>query len=471
MNKLIRVEKLDAIMSKISIDDWKAIEPCLSYKSFYYRQTRFHKERVDYIKKCLIYQKGRFVYFYSGYLPRIKNYLESRHKELQIYEEEPIDFSFNSKKAVNLFKRHGIQLRDYQIELIETGLSNRNGIIKAVTGTGKSYIILGMIESILDTNNFLILCHNSSVVTQLYNQVKTFFRKKTCLKFTGDTSVELKQKDFDQNIIIATIQSFVKVPPEFYIDYFFAVFVDEAHRVSSIDGQYGFVLSKMLAPIRIGFTSTPPEQDEAKFAYEGLLGPIIGELPMEEAIDKGIIAKPVIKLIKAKFPPHLKELRDYYKVYYEGIVSNESRNHQILDIVQKIIDSNQTVLVFINKIEHGENLAKIAFERHIDLVFIQGSSSNDIRERVKRELNAGVIKAVICTTVWKEGVDIPNLQNIINAGGGKSEITVLQSIGRGLRKTLEKETVTIYDFFDLGHYYLVLHSGERISIYFEQEWL
>jgi superfamily II DNA or RNA helicase len=469
--KRITIEKLDATTSKIDMGDWSIIEPCLSYKSFYYKWGRFRKERIDYIKKCVLYKRGKYAYILSGFIPRIKEYLSTRGIELEVYEEEPIEFSFDVMKAVRMFAKKQIELRDYQLKLIETGLTKKHGIIKATTGTGKSFIILGLIASLGRQANCLILCHNSSIVQQLYSQLKTFFTADSILKLTGDTPDELKIKNFDKRIVVATIQSFVKISPDFYIDYFFAVFVDEAHRVSSLEGQYSFVLSKMLAPVRLGFTSTPPNQDDAKFAYEGLLGPIIGELPLEEAMSKGVIAKPRIRLVKAQFQSGLKDLRDYVQVYYEGIVANESRNQQILDIVQDIIDREETVLIFVNKIEHGENLVRMAEQRNLSLFFVQGSSSVEIRERVKSELNLGLIKAVICTTVWKEGVDIPNLQNVINAGGGKSEISVLQSIGRGLRRTETKDSLTIYDFFDSGHYYLVMHSGERLCIYFEQEWL
>ena len=57
-------------------------------------------------------------------------------------------------------------------------------------------------------------------------------------------------------------------------------------------------------------------------------------------------------------------------------------------------------------------------------------------------LKSGKIQCVIATVSWVEGVDIPNLTCVINAGGGKSEIQTLQKIGRGLRKTETKDTVT-----------------------------
>ena len=81
------------------------------------------------------------------------------------------------------------------------------------------------------------------------------------------------------------------------------------------------------------------------------------------------------------------------------------------------------------------------------------------------------MKCVICTAVWKEGVNIPELNVVINAAGGKSELVTLQTIGRGLRKTENKSELIIYDFFDNSHHYLVDHFGHRFCLYSDMGWI
>jgi len=227
----------------------------------------------------------------------------------------------------------------------------------------------------------------------------------------------------------------------------------------------------LLAPYRFGFTATLPTRLEAQFSYEGLIGPLIAELSINQAAELNILAKPKIKIIKAGFPSHLRDIRDYHSVYEEGIVQNETRNRQVVSIIRDCVSRNETVLIFVNKIKHGENIERMCFDENVGITFIQGSSTMDVRERVKKELNTGVTQAVISTTVWKEGINIPNLNNVINAAGGKSEIATLQAIGRGLRKTSSKSHVTIYDFFDPGHPYLIAHFGERLCLYMDMEWI
>ena len=71
---------------------------------------------------------------------------------------------------------------------------------------------------------------------------------------------------------------------------------------------------------------------------------------------------------------------------------------------------------------------------------------------------------------FSTGINIRNLHNIIFASPSKSQIKVLQSIGRGLRKSDNGVTTKLYDISDdIQHKskknYTLLHSEERIKIY------
>ncbi len=67
----------------------------------------------------------------------------------------------------------------------------------------------------------------------------------------------------------------------------------------------------------------------------------------------------------------------------------------------------------------------------------------DERERI-RELTEKENNAIIVASVgtFSTGINIRNLHNIIFASPTKSQIRVLQSIGRGLRKADNKQMTT-----------------------------
>jgi superfamily II DNA or RNA helicase len=76
-------------------------------------------------------------------------------------------------------------------------------------------------------------------------------------------------------------------------------------------------------------------------------------------------------------------------------------------------------------------------------------------------VNSGKIPGFI-STVSKEGLDIPNLTCIINAGGGKAPHNVIQTIGRGVRQGIHPYCL-YFDFNDLQNRNLTAHTRARMK--------
>ena len=75
---------------------------------------------------------------------------------------------------------------------------------------------------------------------------------------------------------------------------------------------------------------------------------------------------------------------------------------------------------------------------------------------------------------FSTGINIRNLHNIIFASPSKSQIKVLQSIGRGLRQSDDGSTTKLFDIADDMHYgtkknFTLLHSAERVKIYSKEQ--
>jgi superfamily II DNA or RNA helicase len=125
----------------------------------------------------------------------------------------------------------------------------------------------------------------------------------------------------------------------------------------------------------------------------------------------------------------------------------------------------------VEQIEHGREIKEMAEDIFGETIpFIQGVTEDDTRAEVKKALSEKDEKIVICTSVWREGVDLPSLDNVFLASPHKSSKMVLQGIGRGLRKSEGKDTVTIWDFLD-PYRYLAEHCVARIQMYVERGWM
>lgn len=432
------------------------------------------KQRVVYQKSVIENRNGKG-YFLTGFVPKIEKFLNGLdfpfEKEIPYWMENP-DFPRYLPHIENL------KFREDQIDLMNNARDNIRGVIISPTGSGKTLLQIGLLSTFGAKFKTLILMHTISLVKQTEREllIRGF---KEAQAIHGTTT-----KEFKKNIIISTIQSFSKIPAELYKDKFDMVIVDECHHVSSAEGisssrrrpreyaGYSKVLSNLNSCFRFGFTATIPIDAKPKFALEGLIGPVIGDFTIEEAAKKGILAKPKIKIIElTKIQGKSCYESQYQQVYQDLVVLNDEMNRKIISMCVDFSYQNKTSLIIVNKIEHGEILHDLGERSKLKIKFVQGKTDGDTREQIKQEIIKKKILAVICTTVWKEGINIPSLNVVINAAGGKSEIATIQAIGRGLRRTEDKDEIIVVDFFNPSSNYLISHFGLRIALYCRMGWM
>jgi len=479
----MKIEILDSVECQISVEDGKILFPLLSYEAIYWKQGPFRKTRHTYRKSAFSFQGKTHWCFYTGLLPRVRKWTEEQGIPLEVVGEEITI----PRQNPPILKGPGFkEFREDQLKLIDAACAKQRGLLIAPTGSGKTLIFLGII-SCYPKAKILILSHTTTITQQIFDELSRFNFKDVEL-FGGGNKVAKPSK----RIVVSTIQSFSKLPAEQYIDYFDMVIVDEVHRVSKQDSQYSRVLGNMLAPIRLGLSATPLKRQEAQLIYEGLLGPILGRLTIQEAADLKILAEPKLKLIKAEYPQQLttvwkyqdkyEQIRENGKLvngerleagaYTQGITENAPRNRQIGGIVKGFVDSNKTVLVFVTHIEHGILLQQeIEAQLGYQIPFVQGSMPQSDREKIKKQLIKKEINACLATVSWMEGLNIRALDVLVLAGGGRSELQLIQKIGRVLRRAEGKDQALIVDMLDLGNRHLILHTGERLSVYSDMGWL
>lgn len=436
------------------------VSPLLSYKKTFYRKVaildknraptgKYRMQRQTY-PKSTVTPAG---VFFTGHIPVVTKYLQG--KGITVTVQSP-EWPYKTRSP-----QIPLTLRPDQERLVKNALLAHRGILKAGTGTGKT-VMAGALISSIENIRTIFLCHTISLVSQTIKEFTRFgfdvgYITGTDKKLTGD-------------VIVSTVQSFRSQPQELY-DTFDMVIIDEAHRFAKAGGVYFEVGGRLKAPWRFGFTATPPIEEETSILLGGVIGPIIDEFSLQEGIEGGILAVPKLKIVKIPVDYKVKELRRYNDVYDLGIVKNRARNRMIVKTAKDLAFEDKTSLILINKIEHGHLLMDMGGLVGHDMIFIHGETEDLVREEVKECLIKKSAFTVIATTIWKEGINLPTLDCVIIAGGGKSEIGLLQNIGRGLRTAEGKDSVLIVDFLDLSHHYLISHFGERLSIYSDNGWL
>lgn len=303
----IEIKILDAVECELSKHDGEILLPCLSFNAYYWKQGPHKRQKVKY-KKDVYSFKGRGknpVYrFYTGLLPRILKWCEDNNIKVNLVGDE---FIIEPQNEPHL---KGITFREDQLEMINAAISKQRGNLIAPTQTGKTLIFLGIL-SCYPKANILILSHTTTITKQTYDRLLKYEFTDVEL-FGGGNVISHPSK----RITVSTIQSFASLDPKVYSDYYDICIIDEQHRVSKMKSQYADVLSKLLAPIRLGFSATPKEGDkEAMFTSEGLIGPIISRLSIEEATQLNILQKPRIELINTVMPRGIGSVYKYQDTY------------------------------------------------------------------------------------------------------------------------------------------------------------
>jgi superfamily II DNA or RNA helicase len=234
--------------------------------------------------------------------------------------------------------------------------------------------------------------------------------------------------------------------------------------VSNCHGIKGSALQDLLTgpmakvPIRWGVTGTIPKEVVEQKALQVSVGNVVGSVKASDLQDQGVLANCHV---------HIKQLVDYgyYKQYQDELrylLSTEVRLEYIASMLMDIGKSGNT-LVLIDRVEPGKIIAGLI----PDAVFLSGSTKSKDRKDHYDDFVPGGNKTAIATYgIAAVGINIVDIDNLVLIEPGKSFVRVIQSIGRGLRKGKEKDSVEIYDISSTCKF-SKRHLGVRKKYYTE----
>ena len=199
-------------------------------------------------------------------------------------------------------------------------------------------------------------------------------------------------------------------------------------------------------------------------------------------MDEGALSELNINVLLMKYSEEHRRgfTKKKYQEEIDWIVTHQPRNNFIRNLA---IDQDGNTLVLFQYVEkHGvplyeSILAKLNEKRASKrkVFFVAGSTDVDDREAI-RQITEKEKDAIIVASLgtFSTGVNIRNIHNIIFASPSKSQIRILQSIGRGLRKSDDGRATKLYDIADDLHWksnknYTLNHAAERIKIYTKEK--
>ena len=212
-----------------------------------------------------------------------------------------------------------------------------------------------------------------------------------------------------------------------------------------------------------------------RLVLEGLFGEVEKVISTKELIDNKTLANLNIECIVFKHKEEdCKLVKDYtYADEINYLVLQPNRNNFISRLCNSLEGNTLCLYQLVEK--HGTALYALMKDFDRKVFFVHGGTDaktrNDIRGIVEKEKNAIIIASY---GTFSTGINIRNINNVVFSSPSKSRIRILQSIGRGLRRSDIKDTIRLFDLSDDLSYkskmnFTLNHFNERLNIYNEEQ--
>ncbi len=332
-------------------------------------------------------------------------------------------------------------------ELEEARTLGRNkNLVVAATGTGKTLIAAFDYQRLLQkgvVDTLLFVAHRREIL----EQSRSVFRHVLRQQHFGELWVDgHRPRDFRH--VFASVQSLAQVG-ELTADQFQHVIVDEVHHAAATS--YAQLLDHLQPRQLVGLTATPERADgrvyEAHFPR-----PYVGNLRVWEAINQQVLVP-----------------FRYFVLDVEGLDLSDARwvgGYVESELSQRLIGAQELWVRSITR-ALGERIARPASVRglafcvdkaHARVVadrlatdagfstrVLTANTPKEERDRAKHDLTSGQIQVLCVVDLFNEGVDIPDVNTLFLFRPTESATIFIQQLGRGLRRSRDKDILTVLD--------------------------
>ncbi len=328
--------------------------------------------------------------------------------------------------------------------LIKQG-ENR-AILVSATGTGKTYASAFAVKD-FNPKRFLFLVHREQIAKQSVEAYKNVFKDHENFGLVSGNF-----KDFDKNYVFSTIQTMSKddVFTQYGSNHFDYIIIDEVHKAGALS--YQKIFNYFKPKFWLGMTASPERTDGFNI-YDLFDNNIAHEIRLQEALEENLLC-----------PFHYFGISDVE--FEDSTVDDNFTDFNLLASDERVdylikkanfygySGDRRKALVFCSRKKEAQLLSDEFNKRGYKSVVLTGGDSQDMRldaiDRLTNDDNPDKIEFIFTVDIFNEGVDIPEINQVLLVRPTESPIIFIQQLGRGLRKYKNKEFVVILDF--IGNY-------------------
>lgn len=340
--------------------------------------------------------------------------------------------------------------RPYQDAVHAAVMQGECGVVDAPPRSGKTLMAARLIDH--RAQPVLYIAPSVAIVSQTHKVLCSIFGDEMVARVDGDTPAD--QRDVTKPIVVATVQSAVKLPREFYqtrgmllIDEFHHAAADTYHQINALAESVYY---------RVAFTGTHWRTGEDGLAMQAIASNVLHTIAVADLVPQYLVT-PFVSFVPYHAPSFA--AADWQTAYQRGIVDCEERNALIASYACQLSEQGIPTIVIANRRAHADALAARIPESRV-----AKGGEGILTSRTVKAFLGGEFPVLVGTGVLGEGVDLPNAGALIYASGLGDSVQMMQSYFRPLTAHAGKTHGRVYDFRDAHHPTLQRHARDRFGL-------
>lgn len=316
------------------------------------------------------------------------------------------------------------------------------------TGTGKTYASAFALRE-MRPRKALFLVHREQIAKQAMKSYQRVFGVSKSFGLLSGT-----KKELSADFLFATMQMMAKseIHTQFAPDEFDVIVIDEVHHVGA--GSYQRIMEYYQPKFWLGMTASPDTNQYD--IYSVFHHNIAYEIRLQQALEEDLLC-PFHYFGITEIEIDGQILDDTMGVRNFSYLVSDERVNYVIEKANYYGFCGERVkgLVFCSRKEEARELSRKFNQRGFRTDVLTGEDNQEKREQMIERLTDDEdtehqLDYIFTIDIFNEGVDVPEINQIIMLRPTESPVVFIQQLGRGLRKHEGKEYVVILDF--IGNY-------------------
>ncbi len=378
----------------------------------------------------LIDESDKNITLPRGFLSRLLRFL---------YENDiKYDISFDTPKLPKCRFKSSIVLNENQKSIVESAEAEKQGVIVAPPGSGKT--MMGMELIARHQRPALILVHRKQLLDQWVDRIQTDLNipKAHIGRFSST------KKAVGKEITVGLLQSFARVKDlGDYRDKFGTIIVDECHHIPA--KTFRGVIASLNPEYLYGLTATPKRKHNDEQLIYVYIGDVIAEMPTKNDESFKLQRKYDIVIRETNLSIPFNWKTDHFDLIAKVISYDTSRNALMIGDILDQVKLGRKTLVLSERKDHLKILELYLKGRCETLIFT-GDDSNASRISKLKQIEDGHYQVLLATgQIFGEGMSIKNIESLVLAFPFVFEGKLTQYVGRLMHSSSPKVLIDYHD--------------------------